>query len=233
MLREEEIKNQVKIMAMLPILLDMVDEMYNSLENPQKTFSDIPLLFVPQRNNTSNCPSMRRCPRGQHVAIRKGCPFRSAQKCPRENEINNGGCPCKRTSENDFKVNLNVKSFRPEEIAVKIKDHEIIVEGKHEEREDEYGIVSRQFTRRYTLPAEFDPDTVATFLNADGVMTIKAVKPKPIIESNERVIPIERVPPTNPIYNENENGEASKANDDNVEETFEDISKETEINPKE
>ncbi|CRK94009.1 CLUMA_CG007534, isoform A [Clunio marinus] len=86
-----------------------------------------------------------------------------------------------------------MKNFQPEEISVKVKDREILIEGKHEEREDEFGIVSRQFNRRYILPEEFDLDTVSTLLNTEGKMTIKAVKLQPAVDNNERIIPIQRV----------------------------------------
>ncbi|CAO1343992.1 unnamed protein product [Diamesa tonsa] len=92
----------------------------------------------------------------------------------------------------DFQVKFDVKSFEPEEISVKVKDQQVIIEGKHEEREDGQGFVTRQFTRRYVLPAEIDLNTVSTYVNNSGVMTIKATKPIPAaVESNERSIPIQ------------------------------------------
>jgi crystallin alpha B len=104
------------------------------------------------------------------------------------------GGPCKKTTSDDFKVTFDVKSFNPEEISVKVKGREILVDGKHDERADEHGFVSRQFTRRYVVPNEYDIDTVATYLDGEGKMTVKASKPKPVVDtSSERVIPIERV----------------------------------------
>lgn len=123
-----------------------------------------------------------------------GCPSFSGrremiEKCRRE--MSKHGCPC--VSSEGFKVTLDVKSFKPEEIIVKVKGHEITVNGQHEEREDEFGLVSQKFTRRYILPNEFDPDTISTHLSADGKLTIKAIKPKPVGDNSERVIPIQRV----------------------------------------
>lgn len=54
-----------------------------------------------------------------------------------------------------FEVILDVQQFLPEEINVKIVDKFVVVEGKHEEKQDEHGFVSRQFSRRYNLPSEF------------------------------------------------------------------------------
>lgn len=176
-------------MAMLPVLLEIVDQMYNSLDSQSQTFQDggIPMLFVPQQRPASGCGQRRmqfRCRPAGSFPGEAGC----GRKCPR------GNCARKAASD-DFQVSVDVKSFNPEEINVKVKDREIIVEGKHEERQDETGFVSRQFTRRFVLPQEFDPDTISTFLNAEGKMTIKAVKPQPAaVETNERVIPIQRVP---------------------------------------
>lgn len=65
----------------------------------------------------------------------------------------------------------------------------VLIKGKHEERDDEHGLLSRQLTRRFVLPQEFDADTISTYLKAEGKMTIKAVKSKPQVdETKERVI---------------------------------------------
>lgn len=57
--------------------------------------------------------------------------------------------------ENKFQVILDVQQFAPNEITVKTTDKCIIVEGKHEEKADEHGFISRQFTRRYQLPRKY------------------------------------------------------------------------------
>lgn len=54
-----------------------------------------------------------------------------------------------------FEVILDVQQFTPNEITVKVTDKYVLVEGKHEEKQDEHGYVSRQFSRRYMLPSEF------------------------------------------------------------------------------
>ncbi|XP_015922426.1 protein lethal(2)essential for life [Parasteatoda tepidariorum] len=92
---------------------------------------------------------------------------------------------------NNFKMMLNVKHFRPDEIDVKTVDDYVVVRGKHEEQADEHGFVSREFTRRYKLPDDVEPDKVVTSLSQDGILTIKAprkqLEPPP---KNERVVPI-------------------------------------------
>jgi len=54
--------------------------------------------------------------------------------------------------EKEFKVNLDVTHFKPNEISVKAADNQVTIEGKHEEREDDHGLIQRYFKRTYTLP---------------------------------------------------------------------------------
>ena len=100
--------------------------------------------------------------------------------------------PVKPAKSDGFQVCLDVLHFTPDEISVKTVDRTIIVEAKHEEREDEYGFVSRQFTRRYILPEGCYPEDVVSTLSSDGVLTIKAPKKE---GTNVRVIPVQPVGP--------------------------------------
>jgi crystallin, alpha B len=54
-----------------------------------------------------------------------------------------------------LQIILDVAQFEPAEITVKTTDKFIVVEGKHEEKQDEHGYVSRQFIRRYCIPGKF------------------------------------------------------------------------------
>lgn len=97
----------------------------------------------------------------------------------------------------EFKVALNVSQFKPEELQVKVVDNYVVVHGKHEEKGDEHGFVSREFTRRYMLPSACEMETVALSLSPDGVLTITA--PKKALEAapkQERQIPIASEKPT-------------------------------------
>ncbi|KAJ8705297.1 hypothetical protein PYW07_011124 [Mythimna separata] len=93
-----------------------------------------------------------------------------------------------------FQVNLDVQHFAPEEISVKTSDGFVIIEGKHEEKKDEHGFISRQFTRRYILPENCDPATVESKLSSDGVLTVIAPKVSPTAK-NERSVPISQTGP--------------------------------------
>lgn len=90
-----------------------------------------------------------------------------------------------------FQVIVDVQQFAPEEITVKTDDKCITIEGKHEEKKDHHGYISRQFVRRYELPQGYDIGHVTPSLSSDGVLTITAprlVLPAP----GERIIPIAR-----------------------------------------
>lgn len=81
-----------------------------------------------------------------------------------------------------FKASLDVQQFKPEEITVKLTgDNVLTIEGKHEEKEDEHGYISRHFVRRYVLPKNCHVDKVQSSLSSDGVLTITA----PTIEKME------------------------------------------------
>ncbi|XP_026462343.1 protein lethal(2)essential for life-like isoform X2 [Ctenocephalides felis] len=94
-----------------------------------------------------------------------------------------------------FQVILDVQQFSPKEITVKTQDNFVIVEGKHEEKQDEHGFISRHFVRRYMLPAEHNPNDVVSSLSSDGVLTITAPKKALPPPSTERVVPITQTGP--------------------------------------
>lgn len=94
-----------------------------------------------------------------------------------------------------FQVNLDVQHFAPEEISVKTSDGFVVVEGKHEEKQDEHGYITRQFTRRYALPEGCNPDAVESRLSSDGVLSIIAPKVAPQLKSSERAVPISQTGP--------------------------------------
>ncbi|PIK50334.1 putative alpha-crystallin B chain-like isoform X2 [Apostichopus japonicus] len=56
---------------------------------------------------------------------------------------------------------------------LQIVDDEVTIHGKHEEKSDAHGSVSREFTRRYKLPADVDPADVSSSLSEAGVLSIR------------------------------------------------------------
>lgn len=89
-----------------------------------------------------------------------------------------------------FQVNLDVQQFSPNEITVKVSGkNTITVEGKHEEKQDEHGFVSRHFVRRYVLPDGHDIDKVVSNLSSDGVLSISAPRTSETA-AGDRSIPV-------------------------------------------
>ncbi|XP_028564392.1 heat shock protein beta-1 [Podarcis muralis] len=104
-------------------------------------------------------------------------------------QLSSGISEIRQTSES-WKVALDVNHFAPEELVVKTKDGVVEITGKHEERQDDHGFISRCFTRKYTLPPGIDPAAVRSSLSPDGMLTIEAPLPKPAIQSAEIQIPV-------------------------------------------
>lgn len=87
-----------------------------------------------------------------------------------------------------FTALVDVNNFEPNEISVKTLNHEIIVECKHESRDDGHGSVERHFVRKFSLPNEYDMSSVKSTLTKDGILTLQA--PKPHIQGEEKHIEI-------------------------------------------
>lgn len=76
-----------------------------------------------------------------------------------------------------FQACVDVHHFQPSEITVKSVDNYVIIEGKHEERDDGHGSVQRHFIRKYSLPKDYDMNSLHTSLSSDGILMIKAPPP--------------------------------------------------------
>ncbi|XP_055375335.1 heat shock protein 23-like [Condylostylus longicornis] len=97
---------------------------------------------------------------------------------------------------NEYQMCLKVSNFKPNEISVKVKDEDVIIECKHEEERDKYGAMSRHFIKRFKLPDEYSLDNLSSYLSSDGVLIIRAPK-KLAGDSNERIVHIQQ---TGPAY---------------------------------
>lgn len=93
-----------------------------------------------------------------------------------------------------WQINVDVQHFSPEEITVKIADGYVLVEGKHEEKKDEHGFISRQFVRRFKLPEDSNPDGVESRLSSDGVLSVVAPRKADDVKG-ERSVPITHTGP--------------------------------------
>merc|ERR1711868_146589 len=79
--------------------------------------------------------------------------------------------------ETKMEVSLDTSQYRPDELKVMVNDGVLTVEGKHEEKaEDGSKMVSRMFSRKYTLPPAAKSEEVVSNLSSDGVLVITAPK---------------------------------------------------------
>ncbi|KAM6907767.1 alpha-crystallin B chain-like [Xenentodon cancila] len=92
-----------------------------------------------------------------------------------------------RMEKDRYVIYLDVKHFSPEELSVNVSAEFITVHGKHEDRQDDHGFVSREFLRKYKLPSGLTGAEVTSSLSVDGVLTITAPHSCP---GQERSIPI-------------------------------------------
>merc|ERR1719290_729099 len=80
-----------------------------------------------------------------------------------------------------FEISLDTSQYRPDELRVNVENGVISVEGKHEEKsEDGRKMVSKQFSRKYSLPAGAKSENVVSNLSSDGVLVVSAPKKEAI-----------------------------------------------------
>ncbi|XP_067220396.1 heat shock protein beta-6 [Chanodichthys erythropterus] len=75
---------------------------------------------------------------------------------------------------NGFTVQVDVKHFSPEELLVKVVGDYVVVEGKHEQKKDGSGLVTRQFNRRYRIPNGVDIMALESAMSPEGMLVISA-----------------------------------------------------------
>ncbi|KAL7303726.1 hypothetical protein TKK_0003859 [Trichogramma kaykai] len=120
--------------------------------------------------------------------------YRPMLELMKEAEEQSSGYSIIKNDKDKFHVALDVKQFKPEEINVKVIDNYIVVEGKHEEKHDDHGTISRHFVRKYMVPEQCDPEKASSTLDSEGLLTITAPrKPEAIENKKERVLKIEKV----------------------------------------
>lgn len=103
-----------------------------------------------------------------------------------------------------FQVCLDVQHFQPNEISVKTENNSVVVHAKHEEKKDNHGYISREFTRRYDLPDGFKVEDITSSLSSDGILSIKAPHVTPAVDGNVRHIQIQQTGPARLSISKNE-----------------------------
>nr|XP_020829488.1 alpha-crystallin A chain isoform X1 [Phascolarctos cinereus] len=99
-----------------------------------------------------------------------------------------------RSDRDKFVIFLDVKHFSPEDLTVKVLDDFVEIHGKHSERQDDHGYISREFHRRYRLPSNVDQASISCSLSADGMLTFSGPKIHTNMDSShsDRSIPVSR-----------------------------------------
>jgi len=88
-----------------------------------------------------------------------------------------------------FKITINVQQYKPEEVTVRMVGYWVVIEAKHEDKEDkEHGVITRQFVRRYLLPNSAEIDQIKSTISSDGILTITV----PLKPEEKKVIQIEQ-----------------------------------------
>lgn len=192
-------------MSLLPFLLDIADDLADSSCHRRNSFagsvspSELDLFTSPYSFALSQPHT------GYHYRPR----------CLRKLKSYNGNKTRSAVGKDGFQVCVDVQHFAPNEISVRTVDDTIVVEGKHEERQDQHGYISRQFTRRYTLPDGYDvKDNVIAQLSSDGVLIIRAAAPaaKTLEGDNVRVVQIQQTGPAHLTVKRKEDTENEVAN---------------------
>ncbi|XP_012215270.2 protein lethal(2)essential for life-like [Linepithema humile] len=121
-----------------------------------------------------------------------------------------------------FKIVADVQQFKPEEVSVKIVNRFLVVEAKHEEKQ-EHDSISRQFVQKYLLPNCADVDQLKSTISSDGILTITAPL-KPEEPKDERVIKIDFIgqPTLRPSEDENRTEASTTEANTTTEKTVED-----------
>jgi len=89
--------------------------------------------------------------------------------------------------ESKLEVSLDITGYKPDELKVTAGQGMICVEGKHEEKSEAGQVmVSREFSRKYSMPDNARAEEVVSNLSKDGVLVVSVPKRK-IIEKDRSV----------------------------------------------
>jgi len=95
--------------------------------------------------------------------------------------------------EDKMEITLNTSGYKPEDLKVQVTEDRVRIEGKHEEKSEEgMTMVSKQFSKTYSLPQGAKKEDIVSNLSQDGVMVITIPKEKKIQEiMNDQKINVE------------------------------------------
>ncbi|XP_033198615.2 protein lethal(2)essential for life-like [Bombus vancouverensis nearcticus] len=127
------------------------------------------------------------------LVIRPRCRgFQRFQPYERDVDCKSSGISTVQADKNKFHVTLDVQQFVSEEVIVRVVGGNVAVEGKHEERQDEHGFISRQFVRKYLVLQQCNVNQLKSSLYSDEVLMINAPRKELNPQSkNERIIKVQ------------------------------------------
>ncbi|XP_006870877.1 PREDICTED: alpha-crystallin A chain [Chrysochloris asiatica] len=102
-----------------------------------------------------------------------------------------------RSDRDQFLILLDMKHFPPKDLTVKVLEDFVEIHGKHNEKQDDHGYISRvshEFHRHYCLPSNVDQSALSCSLSADGMLTFFGPKVQSGTDTShsERAIPVSR-----------------------------------------
>ncbi|XP_023304391.2 heat shock protein 23-like [Lucilia cuprina] len=183
-------------MATLPLLLSLIDELDRE-SNPSYYGNDFGLGVSPYLIHQHSPQRESRQPTVAGYTL----PLALLNRISEQQALRRAAAGDKKESrvspvgKDGFQVCMDVAQFKPSELKVKVVDNCVVVEGKHEEREDQHGFIQRHFVRRYVLPKGYDADKVVSTLSSDGVLTVSVPKPVEEEKTKERIIQIQQTGP--------------------------------------
>lgn len=100
----------------------------------------------------------------------RNIPIQSGKACCSKGMKRGIFCARKNCSRsNNYRVCIDMKQFKMENITVRTKERHIIVEAKQD---------GEEFAKKYELPEEYDTSSVTSFINSKGKLMIRAGKTK-------------------------------------------------------
>ncbi|ESP04167.1 hypothetical protein LOTGIDRAFT_69271, partial [Lottia gigantea] len=75
--------------------------------------------------------------------------------------------------ESNFKVEIDIEDFAPEELTVKTLDKKVVVSGRREVKEANRSS-TKELSREYNIPETVDPITVKAFFTDGGRLIVEA-----------------------------------------------------------
>ncbi|XP_063233202.1 heat shock protein beta-1-like [Bacillus rossius redtenbacheri] len=88
----------------------------------------------------------------------------------------------------EFRINLDVSGYNPEEISVSLKDRHLSIEAKMERSSEDGSKFFQAVKREFTLPDNIETDSLKSYVNHDGILTIEA----PLKQEKPKELPISK-----------------------------------------